>query len=69
MFVCICNAISDRKIQEAVAAGASSLTDLKNQLGVATCCGSCADLASSYLKASPAANTVTSVVSSITVKH
>ena len=46
MYVCICNAISDHKIKEAVAAGASSLTDLKDQLGVASCCGCCADLAS-----------------------
>ncbi len=51
MYVCICNAITDHKIKEAVAAGASSLTDLKDQLGVATCCGCCADLASSLLTA------------------
>ena len=45
MFVCVCNAISDRQIKETVAAGATSLTDLQNALGVATCCGCCADLA------------------------
>ena len=49
MFVCVCNAISDRQIKETVAAGATSLTDLQNTLGVATCCGCCADLAISYL--------------------
>ena len=49
MFVCVCNAISDRQIQETVAAGATSLTDLQNTLGVATSCGCCADLAVSYL--------------------
>ncbi|PIT20038.1 bacterioferritin [Snodgrassella communis] len=49
MYVCLCNAITDRQIKETVAAGASSLTDLQAQLGVATCCGCCADLASSYL--------------------
>ncbi len=49
MFVCVCNAITDRQIQESVAAGAASLTDLQASLGVATCCGCCADLASSYL--------------------
>lgn len=52
MYVCICNAITDRQIKETVAAGATSLTDLKNQLGVATCCGCCADLAFSFLDAS-----------------
>lgn len=51
MYVCLCNAITDRQIQETVAAGAHSLTDLKAQLGVATCCGCCADLASSFLSA------------------
>ncbi|MBI0098045.1 MULTISPECIES: (2Fe-2S)-binding protein [Snodgrassella] len=49
MYVCLCNAITDRQIKETVAAGASSLTDLQAQLGVATCCGCCADLASSFL--------------------
>ena len=43
MFVCVCNAISDRQIKETVAAGATSLTDLQNALGVATCCGCCAE--------------------------
>lgn len=52
MFVCICNAITDRQIQETVAAGASSLSDLQAQLGVATCCGCCSDLAASYLNSS-----------------
>ncbi|WP_066567908.1 (2Fe-2S)-binding protein [Snodgrassella sp. CFCC 13594] len=51
MYVCLCNAITDRQIQETVAAGANSLTDLQAQLGVATCCGCCADVACSYLSA------------------
>ena len=61
MFVCICNAITDRQIQETVAAGASSLSDLQAQLGVATCCGCCSDLAASYLTAAGAQtqNTIT----------
>ncbi|MDO4694351.1 MAG: (2Fe-2S)-binding protein [Eikenella sp.] len=54
MFVCVCNAITDRQIQETVAAGATSLNDLQNSLGVATCCGCCADLAASYLNANHA---------------
>ncbi|EGF10650.1 (2Fe-2S)-binding protein [Neisseria bacilliformis] len=51
MFVCICNAITDHQIKETVAAGASTLADLQSQLGVATCCGCCTDLASSFLSA------------------
>ena len=68
MFVCICNAITDHKIKEAVATGASSLGDLKDQLGVATCCGCCADLATSFLGAN-AANTHTNLSSSIVVER
>ncbi|MDO5070440.1 MAG: (2Fe-2S)-binding protein [Neisseria zoodegmatis] len=59
MFVCICNAITDRQIQETVAAGASSLSDLQAQLGVATCCGCCSELASSFLTGSNASSTST----------
>ena len=59
MFVCICNAITDHQIKETVAAGASTLADLQSQLGVATCCGCCTDLASSFLSAAggPQGNT------------
>ncbi|SUA44539.1 putative ferredoxin [Neisseria zoodegmatis] len=59
MFVCICNAITDRQIQETVAAGASSLSDLQAQLGVATCCGCCSELASSFLIGSNTSSTST----------
>lgn len=68
MYVCICNAITDRQIQETIAAGAQSLTDLKNQLGVATCCGCCSDLASSFLGANQVGNTTLSP-SPIVVQH
>lgn len=49
MYVCLCHAITDRQIKDTVAAGAQSLGDLQSQLGVATCCGCCADLAMSFL--------------------
>ena len=41
MFVCICNAITDKQIREAARAGAKDLWALQEQLGVATNCGSC----------------------------
>lgn len=50
MFVCLCNAVTDRQIKESVAAGARSLGELQSSLGVATCCGCCADLAVSFLQ-------------------
>lgn len=49
MYICVCNAISERQVQEAVAQGASELTDLQASLGVATCCGHCAEVATEYL--------------------
>jgi bacterioferritin-associated ferredoxin len=49
MFICICNAISERQVKQAVAEGATTLADLQGQLGVATCCGCCAETASDYL--------------------
>ncbi|MCX5590426.1 (2Fe-2S)-binding protein [Alcaligenes endophyticus] len=49
MYICICNAITERQVQEAVSNGAKSLCDLQGQLGVASCCGCCADTAKEYL--------------------
>lgn len=49
MFICVCNAITERQVQAAVAAGASTMTDLQGELGVATCCGRCEDTALEYL--------------------
>lgn len=45
MYVCICNAVTDGEIREAVHGGASSMDALGEQLGVATCCGRCANCA------------------------
>jgi bacterioferritin-associated ferredoxin len=49
MFICICNAITERQVQAAVADGATSMADLQGQLGVAACCGCCAETAAEYL--------------------
>ena len=45
MYVCVCNAVTDREIRGAVAQGARTLADLSATLGVATCCGRCAECA------------------------
>ena len=45
MFVCICNAVSDRQIREAAAKGVECLDGLAYETGVGTCCGSCRPLA------------------------
>lgn len=56
MYVCICNAITDRDIRECAELGVSSLDDLRASLGVASCCGKCAPAASQILaeRAEPA---------------
>lgn len=45
MYVCICNAVTDGEIREAVHGGANTLDALGEQLGVGTCCGRCASCA------------------------
>ena len=49
MYVCICNAVTDKMIRAAAAEGAASLEDLQHMTGCATTCGSCADLAEEVL--------------------
>ena len=51
MYVCVCKAVTDRQIREAVFDGARTLRDLRNQLGVASECGRCACCARDCLKA------------------
>ncbi|GIX28470.1 (2Fe-2S)-binding protein [Pelomicrobium sp. G1] len=41
MYVCVCNAITDREIRQCVELGAASLEELQETLGAATCCGRC----------------------------
>jgi len=50
MYVCICKAVTDRQIRQAVELGATSLADLKESLGVATGCGKCAQFARAILR-------------------
>jgi len=49
MYVCICNAITDKQIRKAAKAGATDLWSLQAKLGVASGCGSCKDVASEIL--------------------
>ena len=51
MYVCICNAVTDKQIRSAAEAGADDLWKLQAQLGVATQCGSCKEQASSIIRA------------------
>ncbi len=45
MYVCVCRAVTEKNIRDAVHAGAHTMKDLREQLGVGEdcgCCGSCA---------------------------
>jgi len=52
MYVCICNAITDKQIRQAAKAGARNFGDLQLRLGVASGCGSCKEVASEILRES-----------------
>jgi len=45
MYVCICCAVTDRQIRDAVSGGAGSLSDVQSKLPVGMCCGRCEDVA------------------------
>lgn len=49
MYVCICKAVTDKQIRRAAAGGVDNLYELREQLGVAAGCGSCAQTAQSIL--------------------
>jgi bacterioferritin-associated ferredoxin len=49
MYICVCNAVTESQVRASVDEGATSLDDLQFELGVATCCGSCAATALEYL--------------------
>ncbi len=50
MIVCVCNNVSEKKIHQAVAMGASTMADLREQLDVGTCCGKCAGCARKVMR-------------------
>ena len=52
MYVCVCNAITDRQIRKAAKSGARNVRDLQRQLGVATGCGPCFEAAADILRES-----------------
>jgi bacterioferritin-associated ferredoxin len=41
MYVCLCNAVTDKEIAQAVSDGAHNLSSVQNTTGAATGCGSC----------------------------
>lgn len=50
MYVCICQAVTEKQIRDAVEQGVHSLSSLRQHLGVASECGKCARCAHGILK-------------------
>lgn len=50
MYVCVCHAVTERQVRDAVQGGVHTLRALKDQLGVASECGKCARCAHGILK-------------------
>lgn len=50
MYVCVCQAVTDRQIREAVDRGARCLSEVQCSLPVGSCCGTCAVTAEEVVK-------------------
>ena len=49
MYICSCNAVTDRDVRECARRGCGSLDELSFELGVGTCCGRCRPAAKEIL--------------------
>jgi bacterioferritin-associated ferredoxin len=49
MYICLCNAITDRQIEQAAELGARSSADLAQHLGIGLGCGRCVSCAEMVL--------------------
>ncbi|MGI9229885.1 MAG: (2Fe-2S)-binding protein [Gammaproteobacteria bacterium] len=43
MYVCVCNAVTEKQVKQAIDNGAVTVPLLKKELNVATQCGACCD--------------------------
>ncbi len=50
MYVCVCNAVTNRQIAATIAQGATTFKALRDELGIATCCGKCSKDVRSQLR-------------------
>ncbi len=50
MYVCVCNAVSDKAIKQAVKQGHESLEAIQRELAVGTCCGRCKTFAQEVIR-------------------
>jgi bacterioferritin-associated ferredoxin len=55
VYICICNAVTDRQVRDSATAGARSLDELTQHLGVGAGCGRCRECAAELLREACAA--------------
>jgi bacterioferritin-associated ferredoxin len=55
MYVCICNALTDKEISQAAQEGARNVEDAFQMLGAEVCCGQCYCMAEEVLDSAGAA--------------
>ena len=51
MYICICNAVTERQVEECARLGASTVEELTVELGVGAGCGRCRQCAEECLQA------------------
>lgn len=50
MYVCVCKAVTEREVHQAIRGGARTLRDLRSDLGIISECGRCAGCARQCLR-------------------
>jgi bacterioferritin-associated ferredoxin len=50
MYICLCNAITERQVRECARSGACSVDQLASELGVGSGCGRCLECAVDLLR-------------------
>ena len=50
MYICLCNAITEKAVRECAQSGACSLEQLSSELGIGTGCGRCCECAKEVLR-------------------
>ena len=51
MYICLCNAVTDQDISDAVQSGAKTFSQVQSQLAVSTGCGRCEPMAQAQAQA------------------
>jgi len=49
LYVCVCNAVTEREVDAVIAAGANSIKDLNRELSIGSQCGACVGCAKACL--------------------